>query len=69
MSDIALPDGSGLELMRDLHNERPRRAIALSGYGGSDDIERSLQAGFSEHLTKPVELERLVEAVRRLADG
>jgi PAS domain S-box-containing protein len=69
VSDIALPDGSGLELMRHLRAERPRRAIALSGYGGGEDIERSLQAGFSEHLTKPVDLDRLIEAVRRLADS
>jgi DNA-binding response OmpR family regulator len=67
VSDIALPDGSGLELIRDLLQQRPRRAIALSGYGSADDVERSLQAGFSEHLTKPVDLDQLMAALRRLA--
>lgn len=67
VSDIALPDGSGLDLMRGLRAERPIRGIALSGYGSLADIKKSLDAGFEEHLTKPVDLEELVTAVRRLA--
>jgi two-component system CheB/CheR fusion protein len=67
VSDIALPDGNGLDLMRELREQRPMRGIALSGYGSSEDRRRSLTAGFEEHLTKPADLDELVAAVRRLA--
>jgi CheY-like chemotaxis protein len=70
ISDIGLPDGSGLDLLKGLHvgNEPSRRvpAIALSGYGMKADISDSQAAGFAEHLTKPVDWEQLREVVRRL---
>jgi signal transduction histidine kinase len=65
--DIGLPDGSGLDMVRDLRRQGHHRAIALSGYGSREDVDRSLRAGFSEHLTKPVGLDELVLAVKRLA--
>jgi len=61
--DIGLPDGSGLDLMRQLLARRPVQAIALSGYGMEDDITRSKAAGFLEHLTKPVNLQRLEQTI------
>ncbi len=67
VSDIALPDGSGLDLMRRIRQQKPMRGIALSGYGSQHDVEKSLEAGFEEHLTKPVDLEQLIAAVHRLA--
>ncbi len=69
ISDIGLPDGRGTELLDQffaLHGWRPP-AIAMSGFGMDDDVERSQQAGFSEHLTKPVEFSALQEAISRLA--
>jgi hypothetical protein len=39
--------------------------IAISGFGHNGDIERSLQAGFSEHLIKPVKLDKLEAAIER----
>ena len=39
--------------------------IAISGFGNNGDIERSLHAGFSEHLTKPIKLENLEAAIER----
>jgi signal transduction histidine kinase/ActR/RegA family two-component response regulator len=62
ISDIELPDGSGLELMRDL---RPRgiRGIALSGHGSEDDVRQSSAAGFAAHLVKPVLAGVLDEAI------
>jgi CheY-like chemotaxis protein len=62
ISDIELPDGTGLELARKLR-ERGLPAIAMSGYGSEEDIRASLEAGFTEHLTKPVDLTRLIAAV------
>ena len=66
ISDIGLPDGSGLELMRQLMSKRPIRGIALSGFGKDEDIERSRAAGFSEHLTKPIDIKQLEAAIVRL---
>jgi CheY-like chemotaxis protein len=66
ISDIGLPDGSGHDLMRQLASERRVRAIALSGYGAESDVERSTAAGFERHLTKPVDPERLVDAIESL---
>ena len=67
VSDIGLPDGSGLELVRLLSRERPVRAIALSGYGTRADVQRSRDAGFQCHLTKPVDPEELVETIEQVA--
>jgi CheY-like chemotaxis protein len=41
-------------------------AIALSGYGSEEDVRASLEAGFTEHLTKPVDLTRLIAAIQRV---
>jgi PAS domain S-box-containing protein len=68
ISDIELPDGSGLELMRRLGSQRGLPGIALSGFGSSDDIEQSHSAGFAVHLTKPVDFFQLEEAIGRLAE-
>jgi len=66
ISDLGLPDGSGHDLVRRLA-ERGRRipAIALSGYGAASDIEKSREAGFVEHITKPIDFASLRAAVAR----
>jgi CheY-like chemotaxis protein len=43
--------------------------IAISGFGNNGDIERSLQAGFSEHLIKPIKLDDLEAAIERAIAG
>jgi CheY-like chemotaxis protein len=45
------------------------RGIAISGFGMNGDIEKSLQAGFSEHLVKPLKIEKLEAAIDRVAAG
>jgi PAS domain S-box-containing protein len=67
VSDIELPDGDGLELMEALRLKGPIPGIALSGFGTEDDIDQSLAAGFSEHLTKPFEFRVLDQCIRRVA--
>jgi len=62
ISDVELPDGTGLELMQRLRG-RGLPAIAMSGYGSEEDVRASIEAGFAEHLTKPVDLTRLIAAV------
>lgn len=66
ISDIGLPDGSGLDLLRELLHRGPMKAIALSGFGMEDDIRKSKDAGFAEHLTKPVNFEHLESVIERL---
>ncbi len=65
ISDIALPDGSGTDLMMQLRAISSIPGIAISGFGSNGDIERSLQAGFSEHLVKPIKLDDLEAAIER----
>ena len=65
ISDLGLPDGSGLDLMRELGTRHGLRGIALSGYGMEEDVQRSREAGFEAHLTKPVNLQTLQDAIRR----
>ena len=59
VSDLGLPDGSGLDLMRELRDRYGLTGIALSGYGMEEDVRQSREAGFVEHLTKPVNLQAL----------
>jgi CheY-like chemotaxis protein len=68
ITDIGLPDGSGLELMRKIRGKRHIQGIALTGYGTAEDIEQTLSAGFSLHLTKPIRFDELQSAVRRMAN-
>jgi DNA-binding response OmpR family regulator len=67
ISDIRLPDGSGLDLMRRLRSRKPIRGIAISGFGTEEDRRRSLDAGFGTHLTKPVDFNRLLAAIEKVA--
>jgi len=71
LSDLGLPDGTGLDLLRQLHTAHPSlRAIALSGYGMESDRERSREAGFRAHLVKPTSIDTLQSVIRRvLAEG
>lgn len=66
ISDLGLPDGSGLDVMRALSRFRVP-GIALSGYGMEEDVRRSHEAGFGRHLTKPVSLPQLQAALREVA--
>jgi signal transduction histidine kinase/response regulator RpfG family c-di-GMP phosphodiesterase len=59
VSDIGLPDGSGVELMQQLRAKRPIFGIALTGFGMEEDIRKSHDGGFDHHLIKPVDLNRL----------
>jgi len=63
LSDVGLPDGSGLDLMRQVAAIRPMKAIALSGFGMEEDIRKSKEAGFMAHLTKPVDLKALEQVL------
>jgi CheY-like chemotaxis protein len=65
VSDIGLPGINGYDLMRTLHSRYGYRGIAISGYGTKQDITRSEQAGFFAHLTKPVQMKALDDALAK----
>ena len=69
ISDLGLPDGSGLDLMKTLRAAQKIQGIALSGFGTDDDVAASMAAGFSAHLTKPVDWDRLRAEIEKLAIG
>ncbi len=69
VSDVGLPDGSGVDLMRELAARYGLPGIALSGYGMEEDVRRSRDAGFARHLTKPVSLQALETAIRETIDS
>ena len=66
VSDVGLPDGNGMDLLRVLRTKHPIRGIAISGFGMDADIAKSMEAGFAEHLVKPVKLEKLEAAIARV---
>ncbi|HTV42544.1 MAG TPA: CheR family methyltransferase [Candidatus Sulfotelmatobacter sp.] len=64
ISDIGLPDGSGYDLFKNVLKHSPNaRGIALTGYGMDEDLARSKESGFSMHLTKPVKIDALDDAL------
>jgi DNA-binding response OmpR family regulator len=67
ISDIGLPDGSGLEVAREVRGRYGVRGIAFSGFGSDEDLQASLEAGFEHHLVKPVDFETLAEVIRDMA--
>jgi PAS domain S-box-containing protein len=69
VSDIGLPDGDGYEVMGKVRETHSIPGIAMSGYGMDDDVRRSREAGFTEHLVKPIEITQLVAAIDRVAEN
>jgi len=69
VSDIGLPDGSGLDLMPQLRERHSLRGIALSGFGMEEDVARSHTAGFAAHLVKPVDSKQLEQALQRVVSA
>ena len=69
ISDVGLPDRSGLESMEEIKRRRQIPGVAVSGFGLDADVAKSLAAGFSEHLIKPIDFEQLDTTLQRLAAG
>jgi two-component system CheB/CheR fusion protein len=68
LSDIGMPEMNGYELIAQLRKS-PRTvrvpAIALTGFGREQDIARAIEAGFDAHISKPVTLRALLDAIGR----
>jgi len=64
LSDLGLPDGSGIDLMRALRQQGLMfPGIVLSGYGQDQDLARTEEAGFAAHLIKPLSVQMLRDAI------
>ncbi|CAH2910950.1 MAG: Two-component system sensor histidine kinase [uncultured Paraburkholderia sp.] len=64
ISDVGLPDGTGLDFIKAYRERSDVPAVALTGFGTDEDVRRCLAAGFTSHLTKPVnfaQLETMIE--------
>ncbi len=66
LCDLGLPDGTGLDFVAAVRELGPTPAIALSGFGMQQDIDRAISGGFAAHLTKPLNLQKLETEMRRL---
>jgi CheY-like chemotaxis protein len=65
VSDIGLPDATGYELMKEIKLRYPIKGIAMSGYGMDEDLRKSREAGFSDHVVKPANVAELERSIRR----
>jgi CheY-like chemotaxis protein len=68
VSDIGLPDATGLDLMRQLRQRCAVPGIAISGFGMDSDLRASQAAGFDVHLIKPVDPGRLHETIHQVVE-
>jgi CheY-like chemotaxis protein len=69
--DIGLPDIDGYEVARRIRADEGGagvRLVALTGYGQPEDRRRALEAGFEEHMVKPIDPERLTELLDALRE-
>jgi len=66
VSDIGLPDMTGYDLMKEIKSRYPMKGIAMSGYGMDEDLRKSHEAGFSDHIVKPANVARLERSIRRI---
>jgi len=65
--DIGLPKLSGYDVARDIRERRGAGVliVAITGWGQDEDRQRSRDAGFDHHCTKPVDIESLLETLER----
>ena len=59
LSDIALPDGTGYDVISEAKTKQTITGVALTGLDGAEDIKRGKEAGFDFHLAKPIDFHEL----------
>ena len=67
IADLELPDGTAMDLMRELRSMYSLPGIVLTGYEGEEYKARSRAAGFDKHLVKPIHFDDLVAAIADVA--
>jgi CheY-like chemotaxis protein/anti-sigma regulatory factor (Ser/Thr protein kinase) len=73
ISDIGMPEVDGYTLLQQVRSLPPAKggqipAIAMTAYAREEDHQRCLAAGFQQHISKPIDVDRLVQAVWELAN-
>jgi PAS domain S-box-containing protein len=68
LCDLGLPDGTGIDFIQTVRKSHQTPAIALTGFGMQQDVDRAEQAGFDAHLTKPVNLQKLEATIWKLLE-
>ena len=64
ISDMRLPDGLGLELLREMVKaQRPERCVVITAHGSAENAVEALKAGAFDYLTKPVDLKQFRSVV------
>jgi len=66
VSDLALPDGSGCEVIREAKRRQHLTGVALTANGEDDDVRRGRDAGFDYHLTKPIDFAQLRDVLDKI---
>jgi signal transduction histidine kinase/CheY-like chemotaxis protein len=69
VSDISLPDATGYKLLEELSAKHGLRGIAMSGFSSNADLAQSQEAGFLEHLVKPIDVKALDAAIQRVTEN
>jgi CheY-like chemotaxis protein len=74
LSDVVLPGEDGYTLIRRIRQLSPEQnglipAIALTGYASLQDRAQAIEAGYQDHLAKPIDLEFLIEQIKNLLDS
>ena len=67
LADIALPDGSGYNLVAEAKRKHAVKAVAITGFGTEEDIRRGKKAGFDFHLVKPIDFHELRTVLAQIA--
>ncbi len=65
LTDLELPDGIGLELIADLDRTADTEIVVVTGHASIDSAIEALRAGATDYLTKPIDVERLTNMLRR----
>jgi two-component system cell cycle response regulator DivK len=72
LMDIQLPDIDGVAALAQLRADEHTRRIpvaAVTAFAMSSDRRRLLEAGFDSYFSKPIDIDRLIDDVRRLCEG
>lgn len=70
VSDISMPGMDGFEFLRNVKSSTRNAnipVVALTGFGRTEDVERARAAGFHSHLTKPLDVDLLIETLRSMS--
>ena len=67
VSDLALPDGSGCDIIREAKHRQQLTGVVLTANDEDDAVARGRDAGFDYHLTKPIDFAQLREVLAQIA--